>query len=1086
MKTVNYPIGCDQTEDRIEDLKWTKNPSGMPEMVCYVRGEKAGLRRTELQFSQNVTIRDSTSSVSLVKGINSYSVSFEVIPSVPKYLKLCKQKQQTNCFHLFRRKIKGIEVEVQDEFGNLAHEGHGNEIQPFSVSHTNPPNADITICRSQKIKLGTYKVFVTCLQVGDFDLFLHLPAIRNVLCVPLTVKIPPASYQHSRVTPETLDKINSFRFEAGKEVVFELQVYDIFGNALSHADNGSRVNFHGQLKPKTRKNQQNVGKDQLTDHDEVCRLNDTGSESNLYQIKFVPLVAGKRELDFSIGGERGSGFPVSFEVVPSQIDSLCAEITSRKVLVNKKVILKVTAFDRFKNVVSLNNQLHKLEIFSRNPNEAKVTVLSEAVEDNKNLCADVIFHTAGEYTIMVNLQATVKGINCVTKTLKVNVTLPPISLSHSRVVSSSPMIAKAGEPVVISVELCDVFGNPVSYGDLKTLNQKIPLRAEFCASPSVRNPSEESADFNHPQEIPGEVKPTQHVGVFELSCIPFVAGERTINVTSTNAVEEPQGISNLPVHVSVFPNKQINFSNILHDFDKTPFLSRYTWQKRENDACVIAKTWQRMIVRMLDQYNNAVKEVPRDISIRLLDADNKSPIVNILETKGEEEDDCEMSDCKSCLYRILKPGKYAVSLSIGEGNKTHDTVTCSSNAKTETEPLLTGKFELEVKDATLSLTNSRYEDEPVFENSQTFFTLKLKDVVHGKDCIRDEQSGIKTLVQETLRITVDDQDKNIENLDVKRDVMKFEISNIGDAGERLLRVFVGEKCISELWLNVVGIQELPKDSLRSTTVRNISGDGKHFELWCEGFERSVVTGQDSSHIDNINRVCASPAGNQRRSDAKVLDAKDVKETNGTVQINLSKLGNDKVKARVVLQLVLMSLEGDHFRRQAWEFDKERSKWKQRAQEAFEKEQYDKASFSKQNKEKYGELMSKAHHKASESVFKFYNYERNQSEIDLHELLVADGEKIKKYRSQLRNDHRYKRRDINKLVIEKRENDNEAIRKLKHRLEAAQRNHSPWLEIVVGAGHHSHGQRQRIRPEVEKLLKQQNLEYRVINKGNFLV
>ena len=31
MKTVNYPIGCDQTEDRIEDLKWTKNPSGMPE-----------------------------------------------------------------------------------------------------------------------------------------------------------------------------------------------------------------------------------------------------------------------------------------------------------------------------------------------------------------------------------------------------------------------------------------------------------------------------------------------------------------------------------------------------------------------------------------------------------------------------------------------------------------------------------------------------------------------------------------------------------------------------------------------------------------------------------------------------------------------------------------------------------------------------------------------------------------------------------------------------------------------------------------------------------------------------------------------
>ena len=62
---------------------------------------------------------------------------------------------------------------------------------------------------------------------------------------------------------------------------------------------------------------------------------------------------------------------------------------------------------------------------------------------------------------------------------------------------------------------------------------------------------------------------------------------------------------------------------------------------------------------------------------------------------------------------------------------------------------------------------------------------------------------------------------------------------------------------------------------------------------------------------------------------------------------------------------------------------------------------------------------------------------------------------------------------------------EAIRKLKEKLD--NKNNIPWLEIIVGAGHHSKiKNEQKIRPKVEKFLQERNLEFASVNKGSLVV
>ena len=66
------------------------------------------------------------------------------------------------------------------------------------------------------------------------------------------------------------------------------------------------------------------------------------------------------------------------------------------------------------------------------------------------------------------------------------------------------------------------------------------------------------------------------------------------------------------------------------------------------------------------------------------------------------------------------------------------------------------------------------------------------------------------------------------------------------------------------------------------------------------------------------------------------------------------------------------------------------------------------------------------------------------------------------------------------------------RKLQERLDAydlekAIEEDEPWLEIIVGAGHHSNvNERQKIRPKVEEYLQERDMEFSPVNKGALVV
>ena len=83
-------------------------------------------------------------------------------------------------------------------------------------------------------------------------------------------------------------------------------------------------------------------------------------------------------------------------------------------------------------------------------------------------------------------------------------------------------------------------------------------------------------------------------------------------------------------------------------------------------------------------------------------------------------------------------------------------------------------------------------------------------------------------------------------------------------------------------------------------------------------------------------------------------------------------------------------------------------------------------------------------------------------------------------------------EVDGIIKKFRNEGDEAIRKLKEtfetfNLDEAIKNNTPWLEIIVGAGHHSRVKNeQNIRPKVEKLLKERNLKFDAVNKGSLVV
>ena len=249
---------------------------------------------------------------------------------------------------------------------------------------------------------------------------------------------------------------------------------------------------------------------------------------------------------------------------------------------------------------------------------------------------------------------------------------------------------------------------------------------------------------------------------------------------------------------------------------------------------------------------------------------------------------------------------------------------------------------------------------------------------------------------------------------------------------------------------------------------------------CENVSAHDIEGEDRCHLNNIERVCCIE---------KVGIHSEPIHSN--VRVILPELC-DVVKVEKCRKILLHLLRAIYYRKKASETDKERIKWKEKAMETYAANNRKHSSFCKHIKTKYADLMQQYNDEASKEIFAFFNEERGLNHVDLHGLLVVNEETLARDKEQLLKDN--PEEEVITIINKRRNQGDEAVRKLKgkidefmEKMEKAQSEKKTWLEVIVGAGHHSMAGRQKIRPKVETFLQEEYPgKISVVNKGALVV
>ncbi|KAK3713731.1 hypothetical protein QZH41_000573 [Actinostola sp. cb2023] len=253
-------------------------------------------------------------------------------------------------------------------------------------------------------------------------------------------------------------------------------------------------------------------------------------------------------------------------------------------------------------------------------------------------------------------------------------------------------------------------------------------------------------------------------------------------------------------------------------------------------------------------------------------------------------------------------------------------------------------------------------------------------------------------------------------------------------------------------------------------------------LACKKIPRWKLTGDDGVNVDNINRVLDTtfPELNER------IDYNDIQrdDQDSVVRFHLLKFEDGVAVLSKTFELVSLLVESIHYRDQANKFNESREEWKAKAMDAYNSTMHDETRECRACKEKYGELMDECHRKSSDAIFHFYNYGRSDSEIDLHGQLVANEDELRAYGNRLLR--KKDKTEVERIIEKERNEMDEAIRRLGNINVGETRESRGWLEIIVGAGHHSRDQRQKVRPKVEQFLNERNIPFIESNKGALLI
>ena len=507
------------------------------------------------------------------------------------------------------------------------------------------------------------------------------------------------------------------------------------------------------------------------------------------------------------------------------------------------------------------------------------------------------------------------------------------------------------------------------------------------------------------------------------------------------------------------------FAKLKFSLEVKPDESNVHW-----DVMITENTYKNerltLTAQLSDQFGNKVEVHPSCQSQLLQES---GPEDGLICTKTSITDNTVTIE-----YHFTKKGKYVLSLQL------HGHTTEKYSINVQHPPVDPDR-------SSITRRVQKYDDELLFPDDETFLCRVYLEDVHGNNYEGDvNQSNLTINCGQTQVQIVEIQPvDSMSQFDVTVSLEGvLDIKNV-DLEPEFWFSLNGKKITrSPLKLSFDGFQEYDDDVL-------ITVNERHGEIYCRDVLKSEIIGPAFSHLNNIKRVCGLD------EDPEIEDCED--EDEDDVKIQLPDEIPDKIgMTKKFYETLLYLLKALYYRDQAFEVDKKRERWKEKATASFNENKRNKNSdwfrptFCSNVKEKYGTLMNEYHNKACEEFFQFFNTGRNQSEIDLHGLLVVDEKKLRNYERQLRKKGQLSNDEVEAKVQNEREKGDEAIRKLRERLdnydiEKAREEEEPWLEIIVGSGHHSKiKDRQNIRPKVEKYLREEHVKFSPVNKGALVI
>ena len=907
-------------------------------------------------------------------------VNIDIFPSSPKYIRnvevCCDQNprdeehEQQEMGTLYYDVSSLLKFHVVDEYENRILQLEDERCYDVVAEVS---NVDHLYSCEWEMRSGT--IFATFLPrlIGERQMVVRVVdnslkmGERDLTCthqMPINIIYPPCS-------PSLTLKFvhdNLGKHTAGEEFIFDLKPYDIFGDAVLHDSKEICEIIVQTPPPKTTTKEQVPVRKIIT--------------SQSFAVPICLKVAGQRKMKVSMNsGSRSSSKWFYVEVLPSVShhlndvrftatgavdDSFSADSTV--MYRNQWSFLEAVLVDCYNNVVQeLNNEYNvSLKLF---PCEGKMPKMEykEVKFQNGRLQVKTKIDKPGKHKVLITLTNTSNQDQVYSlQHVPIQVKDAPLFLAGSKFHYNDTGVA--GEDIQVKMHPVDVFGS--------------------------RLPTDTTTDYNIDGVIL-EVNKNEETMEFR------------IIVDETNIV----------IHVSVVLTKAGSRQVIFLDEDNKskvinirviPDSNHLRWEVIAKKDTVYRRENLTLSVRLLDRFNNKVRTDSRCIP-------------ELATTDGLRGLQCtrqSIEDYKVTFHcRFTMTGEYDLCLTDHEGNSLDETL-----------------VSITVQDAPLDPSRSsigwmqEYDDipsQPVFSEDESFrCRLELWDVVGHKydrivasDCIKVKKGNT-----------------DVRDIEVSRNEDKIGSYNI----------IVQSNPASQYWCYVNGMRIENPIALPKCKEFERYDDNKcqlyhtdTFYFHCYGAKQKDIKGAEYCNLINIKRVC------DLSSKLNVEDFEDftrvelpleeiVYETHGNQK---RKCSSEEItsKLRKFRNILLRLLRAIYYRQEAFKLDDDREMWKDMASENYRKieegENIDRniPRFCSEIKEKYAALMRRYHDAACDEIFQFYNTDRDQSEIDLHGLLVVDEKKLRDYERQLRSRGRLSAAEVSTRIREEREHGNEAIR-----------------------------------------------------------